>query len=44
MMWGYFMARSCRRFDDLQKLANVPELDTEKELPLLVSLCMKKSI
>lgn len=42
MMWGYFMARSCRRFDDLQKLANVPELDTEKRITITGELVHEK--
>jgi hypothetical protein len=33
-MWSYYMANSCRKFDDLQKVADVAELDTEKRITL----------
>jgi hypothetical protein len=29
LMWSYYMANSCKRFDDLQKVADVAELNTE---------------
>jgi len=34
LMWGYFMAQSCKKFDDLQKVANVAELDTENRVTI----------
>ena len=42
LMWGYFMAQSCRKFDDLQKVANVPELDTEKRITITGELVHEK--
>ena len=41
-MWGYFMAQSCRKFDDLQKLANVAELDTENRVTITGELIYEK--
>jgi len=32
--WANFMTRSCRKYDDLQKLADVPELDAEKRITI----------
>lgn len=42
LMWGYFMAQSCRKFDDLQKLANVAELDTENRVTITGELVHEK--
>jgi len=42
LMWGYFIAQSCRKFDDLQKVANVPELDTEKRITIIGELVHEK--
>lgn len=42
LMWGYFMAQSCRKFDDLQKLANVAELDTENRVTITGELIHEK--
>ena len=42
LMWGYFMAQSCRKFDDLQKVADVPELDTEKRITITGELVHEK--
>jgi len=42
LMWGYFMAQSCRKFDDLQKLANVAELDTENRVTITGELIYEK--
>ena len=42
LMWGYFMAHSCRKFDDLQKLANVAELDTENRVTITGELVHEK--
>jgi hypothetical protein len=40
LMWSYYMANSCKRFDDLQKVADVAELNTENRITLMVSLCI----
>lgn len=42
LMWGYFMAQSCRKFDDLQKVANVAELDTENRVTITGELVHEK--
>ena len=42
LMWGYFMAQSCKKFDDLQKLANVAELDTENRVTITGELIHEK--
>jgi len=42
LMWGYFMAQSCRKFDDLQKMANVAELDTENRVTITGELIHEK--
>lgn len=42
LMWGYFMAQSCRKFDDLQKVANVDELDTENRVTITGELVHEK--
>jgi hypothetical protein len=42
LMWGYFMAQSCRKFDDLQKMANVAELDTENRVTITGELVHEK--
>ena len=42
LMWGYFMAQSCRKVDDLQKLANVAELDTENRVTITGELIHEK--
>ena len=42
LMWGYFMAQSCRKFDDLQKMANVAELDTENRITITGELVHEK--
>lgn len=34
LMWGYYMANSCKRFDDLQKVVDVAELNTENRITL----------
>ena len=42
LMWGYFMAQSCKKFDDLQKVANVAELDTENRVTITGELIHEK--
>ena len=42
LMWGYFMAQSCRKFDDLQKVANIAELDTENRVTITGELVHEK--
>ena len=42
LMWGYFMAQSCKKFDDLQKVANVAELDTENRVTITGELVHEK--
>ena len=42
MMWSYYMANSCKRFDDLQKVANTPNLDTENRITLVGELVHTK--
>ena len=42
LMWGYFMAQSCKKFDDLQKVANVAELDTENRVTIIGELIHEK--
>ena len=42
LMLGYFMAQSCRKFDDLQKMANVAELDTENRVTITGELVHEK--
>lgn len=40
--WASFMTRSCRKFDDLQKVANVAELDTENRVTITGELVHEK--
>ena len=42
IMWSYYMANSCRKFDDLQKVADVAELDTEKRITITGELVHEK--
>ncbi len=42
IMWCYYMANSCRRFDDLQKVANTPDLDTENRITVTGKLVHEK--
>ena len=42
IMWCYYMANSCRKFDDLQKVADVAELDTEKRITITGELVHEK--
>jgi hypothetical protein len=42
LMWGYFVAQSCKKFDDLQKVANVAELDTENRVTITGELIHEK--
>jgi len=42
IMWSYYMANSCRKFDDLQQVADVAELDTEKRITITGELVHEK--